>query len=82
MKVKPLAYAVAAFSAATATFTWGAELTAQENAEQEQAIELDTIVVSASRMKESVASIPYTTQVVSGQDIAAQAQPGQSTGLD
>ncbi|MBA55397.1 MAG: hypothetical protein CMK89_13160 [Pseudomonadales bacterium] len=80
MKVKPLALAVAAFSAATATITWGAEETGQEAFEQEQAIELDTIVVSASRMKESVASIPYTTQVVSGQDIAAQAQPGQDLG--
>ncbi|MGB1059668.1 MAG: hypothetical protein ACPGZU_06025, partial [Ketobacter sp.] len=55
--LKPLACAVAAFSAAASCSAWGAE-------------QLDTVMVSASRVTESVASIPYTTQIVSGDAIA------------
>ncbi|HAG96439.1 MAG TPA: hypothetical protein DCL78_20110, partial [Gammaproteobacteria bacterium] len=65
--LKPLACAVAAFSAAASCSAWGAE-------------QLDTVMVSASRVTESVASIPYTTQIVSGDAIAEQAQPGRNLG--
>ena len=71
MKLKPLAYAVVAAGAATSNLTWGTE-NANEN--------VDTMVVSASRVTESIASIPYTTQVVEGADIQRQAQPGRNLG--
>ena len=75
MKVKPLAYAVAAVCAASANSTWGADDTQQTATQQ-----LDTVMVSASRVKESVASIPYTAQIIDGNTIAEQAQPGQDLG--
>lgn len=70
MKVKPLAYVVATLSAATANSSWG----------EEEPYMLDTLVVSASRITENVASIPYTTQVIEGSAIAEQAQPGRNLG--
>lgn len=70
MNIKPLAYAVAVISTATSSPSWGAD----------DSKNLDTVVVSASRVKESVASIPYTTQIIEGDTIAQQAQPGRDLG--
>ncbi|MDY6921227.1 MAG: TonB-dependent receptor [Pseudomonadota bacterium] len=71
MRTKPLAYAIAAL-AATGTNA------VRSATEQPQALE--PVVVSASRVTESLASIPYTTQIIPGQDIAEQAQPGRNLG--
>lgn len=70
MKIKPLAYAVATLSAATANSSWG----------EEETYMLDTLMVSASRVTENVAAIPYTTQIIEGNAIAEQAQPGRNLG--
>ena len=75
--IKPLAYAVAAISVTATHSAWGAEASGQP-ATQPQ--ELDAVMVSASRVTESVASIPYTTQIVTSEDIAEQAQPGRNLG--
>ncbi len=71
MKAKPLAYAIAVLSTATANLSWGTE---------SNDADVDTMVVSASRVTESVASIPYSIQVVEGADIQRQAQPGRNLG--
>jgi iron complex outermembrane receptor protein len=53
---------------------------AAENEEQANATQLDKQIVTATRSNESLATLPYTVQVVSQDQIALQAQAGVDLG--